>query len=144
MKDDANSQCRQAKHWTTYSNQMIETRHRSPRRPATAPITSSAWQGPNKHVRVHAQLSKFFTDPQLDFRANERVVAVVIFQHVNLRTMQSYPSIDTICRRAKVSRNTVCRTIKKLQELRLMKVIKKRDGGKYSRNVYDFSALLSK
>ena len=88
-----------------------------------------------------AKLTKVFTEPDLPLKANERLVALVMFQHVNLTTMQCWPSIDTICRRAKVGRNTVCRTIKELQTIGLMKATKKRTKGKFDRNVYDFSNI---
>ena len=92
--------------------------------------------------RMHSRLSKHFTEPEVDLRANERLVALVIFQHVNLETMTCWPSIESIVRRARVGRNTVCRTIKRLKELGMMTVSKKRDAGKFSRNVYDFHPLL--
>lgn len=88
-----------------------------------------------------ARLSKVLTEPNLPLRANERLVALVMFQHVNLKTMQCWPSVDTIARRAKVGRHTVARTIKVLQKIGLMKVTKKRVNGKFDRNVYDFSAI---
>ena len=86
-----------------------------------------------------AKLTKVFTEPDLPLKANERLVALVMFQHVNLTTMQCYPSIDTICRRAKVGRNSVSGTIKALEKLGLLKVKKGRRQGKFDRNVYDFS-----
>ncbi len=86
-----------------------------------------------------AKLSKVFTEPNIPLKANQRVVALVMFQHVNMTSMQCYPSIDTIVRRAKVGRNTVCETIKLLQEIGLMTVKKQRREGKFDRNVYDFS-----
>lgn len=86
-----------------------------------------------------AKLTKVFTEPDLPLKANERLVALVMFQHVNLTTMQCYPSIDTICRRAKVGSHTVARTIKVLQALGLLEVTKQRAKGKFERNVYDFS-----
>lgn len=88
-----------------------------------------------------AKLSKVLTDPDLPLKANERLVALVMFQHVNLTTMQCYPSIETIRRRAKVSRNTVVDTVKHLQQLGLVKVTKERVGGRFSRSVYDFTEV---
>ena len=82
-----------------------------------------------------------FTEPDLPLKANERAVALVIFQHVNMTTMQCWPSVDTIARRAKVGKHTVTRTIKALQKLGLMRLTKKRVQGKFDRNVYDFSAI---
>ena len=92
-----------------------------------------------KRPTPFAKLSKVLTEPELPLKANERLVALVIFQHVNLTTMQCWPSLDNIARRAKVGRHTVCRTIKKLQTLGLMEVTKKRAKGKFDRNIYDFS-----
>lgn len=86
-----------------------------------------------------ARLSKVLTEPDLPLRANERLVALVMFQYVNMTTMQCWPSIDTICRRAKVGRNTVFETIKALKEIGLITVEKKRKKGKFDRNIYDFS-----
>ena len=86
-----------------------------------------------------ARLTKVFTEPELKLKANERLVALVMFQHVNMTTMQCYPSIDTICRRAKVGSHTVARTIKALQALGLLEVTKQRARGKFDRNIYDFS-----
>ncbi len=88
-----------------------------------------------------AKLSKVFTAPDLPLKANERLVALVMFQHVNLTTMQCYPSIDSISRRAKVGRHTVIRTIKRLQEIGLLKVTKQRRQGKFDRNTYDFTEV---
>ena len=88
-----------------------------------------------------ARLSKVLTEPDLPLRANERLVALVMFQHVNLTTMQCWPSVDTIARRAKVGRHTVARTIKVLLEIGLIEVTKKRVNGKFDHNVYDFSAI---
>ncbi len=89
----------------------------------------------------YARLSKLLTEPELPLKASERAVALVIFQHVNLTTMQCWPSIDTITRRAKVSRHTVTRTVKLLQECGLMEVSKKRAKGRFASNVYDFSKI---
>ena len=86
-----------------------------------------------------ARLSKVLTEPNLPLKANERLVALVMFQYVDMRTMQCWPSVNTICRRAKVGRNTVAHTIKLLKELGLMTVSRKRSKGKYDRNIYDFS-----
>ena len=86
-----------------------------------------------------AKLSKVLTEPDLPLKANERLVALVMFQYINLTTMQCWPSVDIIARRAKVSRNTVCRTIKTLQKIGLMEVTKKRAKGKFDRNIYDFT-----
>ena len=88
-----------------------------------------------------AQMTKVFTEPDIPLTNSERLIALVIFQHIDQDTMLCYPSVDTIKRRAKASRNTVCRTIKLLQELGLMKVEKQRIKGKFDRNVYDFSAV---
>ena len=88
-----------------------------------------------------ANLTKVFTEPDLPLKANERLVALVMFQHVNLTTMQCWPSVDNIARRAKVSRHTVIDTIKALRKLGLVKVSKKRTKGKFDRNVYDFSEV---
>jgi hypothetical protein len=90
-----------------------------------------------------AKLSKVLTEPDLPLKANQRLVALVMFQHVNLKTMQCWPSVNTIARRARVGRHTVAGTIKKLQEIGLMEVTKKRVRGKFDRNVYDFSAIRS-
>jgi len=88
-----------------------------------------------------AKLTKVLTDPDLPLTANERLVALVMFQYVNLTTMQCWPSVGTITRRAKVGRHTVARTIKALQALGLLEVTKKRDKGKFDRNIYDFSNI---
>ena len=88
-----------------------------------------------------AKLTKVFTEPDLPLKANERLVALVMFQHINLTTMQCWPSVDTIARRAKVNKHTVTRTVKRLQEIGLLKVTKKRTKGKFDRNIYDFSAV---
>ena len=88
-----------------------------------------------------AKLSKVFTEPDLPLKANERLVALVMFQHINMTTMQCWPSVDTIARRAKVNKHTVTRTVKKLEEIGLLKVTKKRTKGKFDRNVYEFSAV---
>ena len=107
-------------------------------------VTDSNSGPPNGERRSYAKLSKLLTEPGLDLRANERLVALVIFQHVDLDTMICWPSIGTIGRRARVSRNTVCRTIKKLKALAILTVSKERDAGKFFRSVYDFSPLLWK
>ena len=86
-----------------------------------------------------AKLSKVLTEPDLPLKANERVVALVMFQHVRMTDMKCWPSIDTICRRAKVGRNTVFETIKALKKIGLLTVEKKRAKGKFERNIYDFS-----
>ncbi len=88
-----------------------------------------------------AKLSKVLTEPDLPLRANERLVALVTFQYANLKTMQCWPSIETIARRANVSRHTVIRAVKKLQHLGLVTVTKTREKGKFDRSVYDFSPL---
>ncbi len=93
---------------------------------------------PRKKPAPFAKLSKVLTEPDLPLKANERLVALVMFQYINLTTMQCWPSVEFIARRAKVSRNTVCRTIKALQEMGLMEVTKKRVKGKFDRNIYDF------
>ncbi len=85
---------------------------------------------------------KALTRPELDLRTNERLVALVILSFVDLQTLTAYPSLDEIRRRAKVSRNTASRAIKKLQKLGLMNVAKKRSAvGKFARNEYDFNPL---
>ena len=86
-----------------------------------------------------AKLSKVLTEPGLPLKANERLVALVIFQHVRMTDMKCWPSIDTICRRAKVGRNTVSNTIKALKGIGLVTVEKKRTNGKFDKNIYDFS-----
>jgi len=86
-----------------------------------------------------AKLIKVLTEPDLSLKANERLVALVMFQHVRMTDMRCWPSIHTICRRAKVGRNTVFRTIKTLEKIGLMTVEKKRKKGKFDSNVYDFS-----
>lgn len=88
-----------------------------------------------------ARLSKVLTEPDLPLKANERLVALVMFQHISLKTMKCWPSMDTITRRAKVSRHTVIRTIRVLQEVGLLKVKKRRVNGRFERNEYDFSAI---
>jgi hypothetical protein len=97
--------------------------------------------GKRKKSTPFARLSKVLTEPELPLKANQRLVALVMFQHVDLETMQCFPSVDTIARRAKVSRHTVIDTIKVLQNLGLVKVSKKRTKGKFDRNVYDFSEV---
>ena len=85
---------------------------------------------------------KVLTRPDLPLRANERAVALVIFMYADMNTLTCYPSIDEICRHAAVSRNTACRAIKKLVELGLVKVSKrKQEGVKFERNLYDFNPL---
>lgn len=85
---------------------------------------------------------KVLTHPGLPLRANERAVALVMFSYADMETLLCYPSIDEISRRAKVGRETVCRTTKKLQDLGLVKVTKKhRTGGEYACNEYDFNPL---
>ena len=85
---------------------------------------------------------KALTRPELDLRANERLVALVILSFAGKQTLTCYPSIDEISRRANVSRNTVCRTIKKLRDLGLIKVTKRKQaGGKFERSLYDFNSL---
>ena len=88
------------------------------------------------------KLAKVLTDPQWPLRANERAVALVIFMYADMKTLTCYPSIDEICRRASVGRNTATRAIKELQKLGLMTVTKRhRAGGKFAGNEYDFNAL---
>jgi hypothetical protein len=94
-----------------------------------------------KSMPSFIRLTKVLTDPDLPLNASERIIALVIFQHVSIKDMKCFPSVDTICRRAKVSKNTVYRTIRKLQELKLMTVEKRRNNGKFERNIYDFSIL---
>ena len=91
-----------------------------------------------------ARLSKFLTDPNLPLTSSQRLIALIIFQHVNIRTLRCFPSVNTICRRGKVSKNTVANAIKILCKLGLMAVNKKRDSGQYARNEYDFSPLARK
>jgi len=55
-----------------------------------------------------------------------------------------YPSVQTICQRGKVSKNTVAKATKNLCKLDLMLVHKKRESGQYARNEYDFSPLVEK
>ena len=87
------------------------------------------------------QLSKVLTEPDLPLTANERLVALVILQHCSMTEMCCYPSIETIRRRARVSKNTVHRAIKNLKSLGLLTVEKHRTDGKFERNIYNFSAL---
>ena len=85
---------------------------------------------------------KALTRPELDLKANERLVALVILSFVDMQTLTCYPSIDEIRRRARVCRNTTSRAIKKLQVLGLMNVAKRRTaGGKFARNEYDLTPL---
>jgi len=87
-------------------------------------------------------LAKVLTDPKWPLRGNDRIVAVVIFMFANMTTLTCYPSIDEICRRAKVSPNTAYRAISELQRLGLMKKTKRRSaGGKFDGNFYDFNPL---
>ena len=86
-----------------------------------------------------AKLTKMFTDPDLPLTASERLVALVIFQYVDLKTMKCWPSVGTITNRAKVSKNTVYETIKKLKEIGLIEVTKQRTKGRFDRNIYDFT-----
>ena len=88
-----------------------------------------------------AKLTKVFTEPDLPLTANERLVALVMFQHVDLKTMKCWPTIGTITRRAKVGRHTVARTIKALEKIGLLKVTKQRSKGRFHRNIYDFSGV---
>lgn len=92
----------------------------------------------------HAAMSKLLTDPDWRLTTSERLIALIIFQHARMNTLRCYPSVQTICRRGKVSKNTVARTIKKLYELDLMVVNKTRSSGKFMRNEYDFSPLVKK
>ena len=94
--------------------------------------------------RVFGKLSKVLTDPDLPLRTNERLVALVIFQHVNLKTMKCWPTIHTISRRAKVTRNTVCKTIKKMEKMGLVNVAKERKGGRFQQSIYDFTPILGR
>ena len=107
-------------------------------------VIDSPSSRPDEQKRSYAKLSKLLTEPGLDLRANERLVALVIFQHVNLETMTCYPSTNSIARRAKVGRNAVSKATKKLVALGLMTISKERNAGQYSRNVYDFHLLLRK
>lgn len=91
-----------------------------------------------------AQLSKALTEPDLPLTSSQRAVALVIFQHVRMTDMKCWPSVETIRRRAKASKNTVYSTIKILQEIGLMTVQKQRTQGKFARNVYDFSNTKSR
>ena len=85
---------------------------------------------------------KALTRSDLPLRANERAVALVILMYADMKTLTCYPSIDEISRCACVSRNTVCRTIKKLEKLRLVKVNKRKQAsGRFDRNEYDFNLL---
>jgi len=89
------------------------------------------------------QLSKVLTEPLLPLTASERLVAMIIFQHANPKTLRCYPSIGAIRQRGKVSKNTVHATITKLKHLRLVKVEKRRLEGRWARNEYDFTPLLN-
>ena len=106
------------------------------KKPADRKATPPSGRSPS-----FAELSKVLTHKELPLKANERLVAVVIFQHVRMTDMKCWPSIEEIRRRAKVGRNTVSRTIKLLKELGLMTVEKERSNGKFKRNVYDFSNI---
>ena len=87
-------------------------------------------------------LMKALTRPELDLRANERLVALVILSFADMQTLTCYPSIDEICRRARVGRNTTTDAIKNLRVLGLVNVAKRRSaGGKFARNEYDFNPL---
>ena len=68
------------------------------------------------------ELMKILTYPDLPLRANQKLVALVILQYVDIETLKCYPSIDEISRRAGVSRNTACKAIGRLVELQLLDV----------------------
>ena len=88
------------------------------------------------------ELMKILTHPDLPLKPNQRLVALVILSHIDLKTMTCYPSQDLIRRRARVSRNTVSETIKRLEELKLIAVSKQRQTeGRFDRNLYDFNPL---
>ena len=105
-------------------------------------VSIAAWRKKKRAPRF--RLLKMLNEPDLTLRANELMVAVVIFQHVNLKTLQCWPSIETICKRAKVSRRTVIRAVKKMQEQGLVTVSSTRQKGKFTKNVYDFGCLEKK
>jgi hypothetical protein len=85
---------------------------------------------------------KILTLPEWPLSANERAVALVIFSFADLETLTCYPTIETICKRAHVGRNTVSRTTGLLVELDLVKITKRRGKrGRYDRNLYDFNPL---
>ena len=75
------------------------------------------------------KLAKALMEPDLPLRANERAVAFAIFVYADMTTLTCYPSIGEIARHANVSRNTVCRTTKKMKDIGLVKVLKKRKHG---------------
>ena len=85
---------------------------------------------------------KALTRTDLPLKANERAVALIILSYADMKTLTCFPSIDEIRRHAHVSRNTVCRTIKKLVKLRLVTVNKRKQAsGRFDRNEYDFNLL---
>ena len=85
---------------------------------------------------------KALTRADLPLKANEVAVALVILSYADMTTLTCFPSIDEIRRHAHVSRNTVCRTIKKLEKLRLVTVSKRKQAsGRFDRNEYDFNLL---
>ena len=91
-----------------------------------------------------AMMSKVLTAPDLDLKASERLVALILLQHADAKTMRCWPSIDTIAARAKMKRQTVCNAIKTLRKLGLVQVTKERSGGKFLRNRYDLTAVMFK
>lgn len=96
-----------------------------------------------KRIRIPwPKYMKALTRTVLPLHANERAVALVIFSYSDVNSLTCYPSIDEISRHAHVSRNTVCRTIKKMVKLRLVEVRKRKQAtGRFERNEYDFNCL---
>ena len=89
------------------------------------------------------RMAKVLTEPNLDLRANERLVALVLLSFADRKTMRCWPSIDTIAARAKIKRQTACQAIKKLEELRLILVTKVSTGaGRYPRNEYSLTPII--
>ena len=88
-----------------------------------------------------ARLCRVLTEPKLPLKSNERLVALVMFSYCNMTDFKCWPSIASIRRRARVSRNTVVATICKLKQLGLVTVEKERHKGRFARNVYDFSEV---
>jgi response regulator of citrate/malate metabolism len=84
------------------------------------------------------QVTKSVIDDTVHFdRAVDKLVYVIICSYANNKTKQSFPSVKTIAEKALCSENTVRKAVKKLCELKLIRVeMRYRDVGSQTSNTY--------
>ena len=75
-------------------------------------------------------------DDKLLSKPAEKLVYVVLCMYANNRTMQAYPSVKTLASKCLCSENTVRNALKRLEELGLIEIERRKDGNRNSTSVY--------